>query len=46
MSITRSGDKAIAYFVETDQDYDRVLDIFVRANQGAVRLSKSDFCSR
>lgn len=35
-------DKAIAYFVETDQDYDRVLDIFVRANQGAVRLSKSD----
>jgi hypothetical protein len=35
-------DKAVAYFVETDQDYDRVLDIFVRANQGAVRLSKSD----
>jgi len=35
-------DKAVAYYVETDQDYDRVLDIFVRANQGAVRLSKSD----
>jgi len=35
-------DKAVAHYVETDQDYDRVLDIFVRANQGAVRLSKSD----
>jgi len=35
-------EKSLSYFVETDQDYDRVLDIFVRANQGAVRLSKSD----
>lgn len=35
-------DEAIAFYVETDQDYDRVLDIFVRANQGAIQLSKSD----
>ena len=35
-------EKSLAYYVEMDQDYDRVLDIFVRANQGAVRLSKSD----
>ena len=35
-------EKSLSYYVETDQDYDRVLDIFVRANQGAVKLSKSD----
>ena len=35
-------DEAIAYYVETDQDYDRVLDIFVRANEGGTKLSKSD----
>ena len=35
-------DQSIAYHVETDQDYDRVLYIFVRANQGAIQLSKSD----
>ncbi len=32
----------ISYYTESDQDYDRVLDIFVRANQGGTRLSKSD----
>lgn len=32
----------IAYYTETDQDYDRVLDIFVRANEGGTKLSKSD----
>jgi len=35
-------DEAIAYYTETDQDYDRVLDIFVRANEGGTKLSKSD----
>ena len=35
-------DEVIAYYTETDQDYDRVLDIFVRANEGGTRLSKSD----
>ena len=33
-------DEAIAYYVETDQDYDRVLDIFVRANQGAYEAQQ------
>lgn len=32
----------IAYYLETEQDYDRVLDIFVRANAGGTKLSKSD----
>lgn len=35
-------DQVIAYYTETDQDYDRVLDIFVRANEGGTKLSKSD----
>lgn len=35
-------DEVIAYYTEHDQDYDRVLDIFVRANEGGTRLSKSD----
>lgn len=34
--------EAIAYYTEHDQDYDRVLDIFVRANEGGTKLSKSD----
>lgn len=36
------ADEVIAYYTETDQDYDRVLDIFVRANEGGTKLSKSD----
>ena len=32
----------IAYYTEQDQEYDRVLDIFVRANNGGTKLSKSD----
>ncbi len=35
-------DEVIAYYAEADQDYDRVLDIFVRANDGGTKLSKSD----
>ena len=35
-------DEVIAYYTENDQDYDRVLDIFVRANEGGTKLSKSD----
>ena len=35
-------DYCIAYFIEQDQNYDRVLTIFVRANQGGTKLSKSD----
>ena len=36
------SDEVIAYYTETDQDYDRVLDIFVRANEGGTKLTKSD----
>lgn len=35
-------DQIISYYVEYNQDYDRVLDIFVRANEGGTKLSKSD----
>jgi hypothetical protein len=35
-------DDVVSYYTEQDQDYDRVLDIFVRANQGGTILSKSD----
>jgi hypothetical protein len=35
-------DGVIAYYTEKDQSYDRVLDIFVRANDGGTKLSKSD----
>ncbi|PZS06469.1 MAG: DUF262 domain-containing protein [Candidatus Chloroheliales bacterium] len=35
-------DDVIAYYTEKEQDYDRVLTIFVRANQGGTKLSKSD----
>lgn len=35
-------DDVISYYTEHDQDYDRVLDIFVRANEGGSKLSKSD----
>lgn len=34
-------DAAISYYVERDQDYDRVLDIFVRANEAGTELSKA-----
>jgi uncharacterized protein with ParB-like and HNH nuclease domain len=35
-------DEVIAYYTEKDQSYDRVLDIFIRANDGGTKLSKSD----
>lgn len=35
-------DEVIAFYTERDQNYDRVLDIFVRANEGGTKLSKSD----
>lgn len=35
-------ENAISFHTETIQDYDRVLDIFVRANEGGTKLSKSD----
>ncbi len=35
-------DQAITYFTETSNSYDRVLDIFIRANDGGTRLSRSD----
>jgi hypothetical protein len=35
-------DDVIAFYTEGAQDYDRVLTIFVRANQGGTKLSKSD----
>ena len=36
------GDEAVNFYTETDQSVDRVLDIFVRANDGGTKLSKSD----
>lgn len=35
-------DEAVNYYTERDQSSDRVLEIFVRANDGGVKLSKSD----
>src|SRR5260370_11124080 len=35
-------DPLISYYTEHDQEYDRVLDIFVRANEGGTKLTKSD----
>lgn len=35
-------DESIAYFTETSHSLERVLDIFVRANEGGTKLSKSD----
>lgn len=35
-------DKTINYFEETEQDIDRVLDIFIRVNSGGMVLSQSD----
>lgn len=36
------GEPLVWYYTEHDQDYDRVLDIFIRANEGGTVLSKSD----
>ncbi|MGI8924869.1 MAG: DUF262 domain-containing protein [Fimbriimonadales bacterium] len=35
-------DQGIAYYTEHNQDHDRVLKIFIRANEGGTKLSKSD----
>jgi hypothetical protein len=35
-------EEAVNYFTETSDSLERVLDIFVRANDGGVKLSKSD----
>ncbi|MCA0423367.1 MAG: DUF262 domain-containing HNH endonuclease family protein [Proteobacteria bacterium] len=35
-------DEGINFFTEHDQSVDRVLDIFVRANDGGTKLSKAD----
>ena len=35
-------DEAVNFYTETDQSADRVLDIFVRANDGGTKLSKAD----
>lgn len=35
-------DAAISYYIEREQDYDRVLDIFVRANEGGTVLTKPE----
>lgn len=35
-------DECIAYFTETSKSLERVLDVFVRANEGGTKLSKSD----
>ena len=33
---------AIFYYLEKEEDYDKVLDIFIRTNSGGTKLSKSD----
>ena len=33
---------AIAFYEETSQDIDRVLDVFIRTNSGGITLSRSD----
>ncbi len=35
-------DEIVAYYSEREQNYDRVLDIFVRANSEGTKLTKSD----
>jgi hypothetical protein len=35
-------DETVSFFTEQNQNYDRVLDIFIRANDGGTKLSKSD----
>ncbi len=35
-------EECIAFYVEREQSYDKVLDIFVRANDGGTKLSRSD----
>jgi len=35
-------DDSIAYYTEHSQSYDKVLEIFIRANDGGTKLSKSD----
>lgn len=35
-------DEVVSYYSEQSQSYDRVLDIFIRANDGGTKLSKSD----
>lgn len=35
-------EECLAYYMEREQSYDKVLDIFIRANDGGTKLSKSD----
>lgn len=35
-------DDCISFYLEKDQSYDKVLDIFIRANDGGTKLSRSD----
>lgn len=35
-------EECLAFYLEKEQSYDKVLDIFVRANDGGTRLSKAD----
>lgn len=35
-------EECIAYYLERAQSYDKVLDIFIRANDGGTKLSRSD----
>ena len=35
-------EECLAYYLEREQSYDKVLDIFIRANDGGTKLSRSD----
>lgn len=35
-------EECLAFYLEKEQSYDKVLDIFIRANDGGTRLSKAD----
>lgn len=37
-----SSIESIYYYLEKDEDYDKVLDIFIRTNSGGTKLTKSD----
>ena len=35
-------EESLAFYLEREQSYDKVLDIFIRANDGGTKLSRSD----
>ncbi|MFH1637560.1 MAG: DUF262 domain-containing protein [Candidatus Woesearchaeota archaeon] len=42
MNALITSTESVFYYLEPEEDYDKVLDIFVRTNSGGTKLSKSD----